>query len=830
MKPDRDGHYESRVPSGGKEGLILKSVDHPTFWKTLDGEAKAGMEGWYDKKADRWYTFSKGQTPKRKGLVKKKPPRPADIDPKVATKLRKQVNEALRTKRTLEDAAAIFDQARRPQVPVQEGSAPSPEQQRESAAGAVIEVVREWRARSELPDRVGPTTDSLLGPSIPTDTSLKGLTAEKLIANPTVLASLLNNPEVVSRIEDRFASLDQDIERMREPGQSPFLDPSRGAFKRALDEIERRAGLPVDDPGYVDAKTRLEMGRRVEEMFARRVREKSVTAKDTLNGYERIIQAAKDRGEPMEAFDSLGFREKYEGVYLGIVEQGLERQARALSFRVFERQLDPAVYARAEVLFSTGKLGLLSWDRLRTEIRPYLDEKHWERVHAWWFGQQQGKLEPGQIEGNKFFPVEKQIRHVLKDMGILTGMSGGLNPTPQPLAGNSAKAQAERRDFHNVMVALSDWVAAKKLPKGEYIPIKEARSFVEAHFKDTVRTQEEADDSVLPEAIGTAAGAAYGLWKVPLKLLGQAATGHPLGRLAKVLGYAVAGLTGGEIFEGLFLKGHDETQILYSDLLAREREAKLSGDPTQIQAAQALRKGTFREVGFVGGLRNQAALIGFDEGEIAHVAVEEIHSPTTKKRSARLKGIADLDNGVVPLRATEYIRDRWRLGRVKQLAAAHPEFSSEHFAAFEMKLRATGYENLGEDLTESARRTIETLFAGLGLELEHTWPPIEVQVNQWIALRSKLPIISMQYPQSEDGQGGLGLLLIQPGLEGPGGPGREPGFLRAKWDIWPARHMAQIGASRAAAIRTGRDVRARRIPDFTPRGHYDPYTGETSGR
>ena len=36
-----DGHMGSRVPS---TGLLLKNPMHPTFWKTLQGEAAAGYE------------------------------------------------------------------------------------------------------------------------------------------------------------------------------------------------------------------------------------------------------------------------------------------------------------------------------------------------------------------------------------------------------------------------------------------------------------------------------------------------------------------------------------------------------------------------------------------------------------------------------------------------------------------------------------------------------------------------------------------------------------------------------------------------------------------
>lgn len=44
MKPDKSGHWYSRVPSGPKEGLLLKGRTHPTWYKTVAGEAKAGYK------------------------------------------------------------------------------------------------------------------------------------------------------------------------------------------------------------------------------------------------------------------------------------------------------------------------------------------------------------------------------------------------------------------------------------------------------------------------------------------------------------------------------------------------------------------------------------------------------------------------------------------------------------------------------------------------------------------------------------------------------------------------------------------------------------------
>lgn len=39
--PGAFGHLSSRVP---QTGLLLKSEEHPSFWKTLRGEAEAGYE------------------------------------------------------------------------------------------------------------------------------------------------------------------------------------------------------------------------------------------------------------------------------------------------------------------------------------------------------------------------------------------------------------------------------------------------------------------------------------------------------------------------------------------------------------------------------------------------------------------------------------------------------------------------------------------------------------------------------------------------------------------------------------------------------------------
>ena len=58
MVPDSTGHMQSRVPSGIKEGLILKGRGHKTFHLTEEGEAKAGYEI-FKSKDGRYYSREK---------------------------------------------------------------------------------------------------------------------------------------------------------------------------------------------------------------------------------------------------------------------------------------------------------------------------------------------------------------------------------------------------------------------------------------------------------------------------------------------------------------------------------------------------------------------------------------------------------------------------------------------------------------------------------------------------------------------------------------------------------------------------------------------------
>jgi len=56
MRKDKSGHMGSRVPSGPKEGLILKGRKHPTFHKTLEEELRLGNEIIKDKKTGRLFS------------------------------------------------------------------------------------------------------------------------------------------------------------------------------------------------------------------------------------------------------------------------------------------------------------------------------------------------------------------------------------------------------------------------------------------------------------------------------------------------------------------------------------------------------------------------------------------------------------------------------------------------------------------------------------------------------------------------------------------------------------------------------------------------------
>jgi hypothetical protein len=54
IKPDKTGHYQSRVP---KTGLLLKGKGHKTWHKTVKGEKAAGYEIY--KKGGRYYSRQK---------------------------------------------------------------------------------------------------------------------------------------------------------------------------------------------------------------------------------------------------------------------------------------------------------------------------------------------------------------------------------------------------------------------------------------------------------------------------------------------------------------------------------------------------------------------------------------------------------------------------------------------------------------------------------------------------------------------------------------------------------------------------------------------------
>lgn len=60
LASDETGHWPSRVPSGTDEGLILKSREHETFRKTIEGERSAGYSLFQDRRSGRIYSFPPG--------------------------------------------------------------------------------------------------------------------------------------------------------------------------------------------------------------------------------------------------------------------------------------------------------------------------------------------------------------------------------------------------------------------------------------------------------------------------------------------------------------------------------------------------------------------------------------------------------------------------------------------------------------------------------------------------------------------------------------------------------------------------------------------------
>jgi hypothetical protein len=62
LSPDEEGHWQSRVGTGNQEGLILKSMEHPTLLNTLVDEMNKGYMYWYkDPEERKMYTFNKIQ-------------------------------------------------------------------------------------------------------------------------------------------------------------------------------------------------------------------------------------------------------------------------------------------------------------------------------------------------------------------------------------------------------------------------------------------------------------------------------------------------------------------------------------------------------------------------------------------------------------------------------------------------------------------------------------------------------------------------------------------------------------------------------------------------
>ena len=70
MHPDESGHWPSRVGKGSEEGLILKSMEHPTLLNTLVEEINKGYMYWYkDPEERRMYTYNKIEDVLRKMIT-----------------------------------------------------------------------------------------------------------------------------------------------------------------------------------------------------------------------------------------------------------------------------------------------------------------------------------------------------------------------------------------------------------------------------------------------------------------------------------------------------------------------------------------------------------------------------------------------------------------------------------------------------------------------------------------------------------------------------------------------------------------------------------------
>jgi len=57
LKPDKTGHWGSRVPAGKSRGLILKDEKHPTFHKTIAAEGAAGYKVYKNTKTKALHSF-----------------------------------------------------------------------------------------------------------------------------------------------------------------------------------------------------------------------------------------------------------------------------------------------------------------------------------------------------------------------------------------------------------------------------------------------------------------------------------------------------------------------------------------------------------------------------------------------------------------------------------------------------------------------------------------------------------------------------------------------------------------------------------------------------
>ena len=627
-----------------------------------------------------------------------------DMDSQTSMKLNAQVDKVLRAERVQRMATDIFDRGGQSKEEWRKHRIEGlpKEKQVEIGAAGLFEIKEEL----DIP-------------------ALRGMSAEQVkdvILNPKEwhpgvldeLKGLLGHPQVIARLEEKFATLDDDILKARYPGQPSATDPSTGSYKRMLDQVKQKF-----DKGEIDADERIQMERTIDEYVRRSVVVRNATDGDILDDYEEFLQEQKEQKESMD-FDSAGFRVKHPDLYQSIVDQGLQQDARALSEKVYKRQFDPDKYIQAETAYFDGKLEGLSFEELKNTYYSFLDRTGWNAVVGMWTSAQPEPVEAAKaakVENNLLVSTDEALRKWCYDSDIFTGVIDspkGKSYGPGQNLSEEKRAQ-QASDFLQLRNHLDKWIKTQRRPKGVDITVDELLEEAD-RWKDrkvyTVRKEEES--SALAITGGTA-GAGYGAWRWAKAGAKAGVTKHPLVRGLSFLGWVATGSGLGELADELLFAGSlDATQERLTNLDAREEAARRSGDEDAIATVKAERQSTFRKVG----------------GQNVYVRPVGAFG-----RSDMIKGIAGMDNGRVPPRAAQFIRDEWRLGELEK-GVADNRLTLKQFDFLKGELEKLGAKSLGHDLSKKEVLGIDQLFSAVGLG--DAWPTIEGQVRDWRRLRPTL--------------------------------------------------------------------------------------------